>query len=231
MKVVLPDGSEHNVKNITEAMMTIQAFAQYKFADYAEMVDKLQMDIGSKKQKIMPGIMEVPASEAKNIERNIEERVTDLNASISPDDGPEEEIPDFSIELEKESDEKGKIWLPEPFGPQTVEDIKETTYVINAYCKIAMPDLIDMLNNTTVITDDDKRMKVIPSVDVVPLKDFIRANQFIALKINAISVLKNHFEKKAFDICPDCGEVQMERTLSCYVCGYTRKLNQGVDNL
>jgi len=180
-------------------------------------------------QKIMPGIRPVTTEELKKINRNIEERVTDIRAStVSSDD----EIPDFSLELNDDSKtEKGKIWLPEPFGPQEVESLEETTYVVNAFLREAMPDLVETLNNITIIECSGKRYKVIPSVNVIELKSFLKMKNFLAIKMNAFTVLSRHFEKKAFDICPDCQEVQMDRTLSCYKCGYTRKLNQGTDKL
>ena len=231
MRVILPDAPEQKAANEEEAMMIIQAYAQYKFSDYAYMVEKLQMDIGSKKQKIMPGLSLFYSKELKEMEKNIQERVTDLNASIEDDDDDDWDIPDFSLEVDDNTSNIGKIWLPEPYGPQKVENLHEVTYVINAFLRITMPDLIDLIDKACVIADDGTKLKILPVVNVIPLKDFVKMNNLIALRMNALAVLSKHFDEKSFDICPDCGEVQMERTLSCSRCGYTRKLNRGVDNL
>lgn len=229
-KIKLPDPyGVQDVGSMEGLIVAIQAFAQHKFVDFGETIDKIQMDMQKSKHKVMPGIKIIPTAELTDIAKEIDEKIGELKVLAGDKD---EDISFDDITPDDLEESFGKIYFPEPFGPYTIRDEKEAQHAILAYTAITMPDLIDLLDDIDIIREDGAEFTPIPGIHIVPMKDFVKMKRFIALKVNAYQVMQRHFEKHSFNRCPRCSTPNKEAILSCWKCGFTKRLNDdGVDNL
>lgn len=240
IKVQLPElmGTQ-DAESIDQAVMLIQAYLQYKMVDYSAMLDKIQMDMSEHKQKIMPGLMIIKEEEyKKNIEPNIHEKISELKISTKRNSEDDFSIDDLLKEAEEAisedepKEEIGTLYFPDPFGPVKISGPKEAIMAVLAYSHLTMPDLIKSLDDIKITdTDTGDKFRAITGAEIMPLAQYVKMKRFMEIKINAIMVMKNHFEKHAFKVCPECREISKEPILSCPRCGFTKKLNQNVDNI
>lgn len=240
IKVELPElmGAQA-AENMDQAIMLIQVFLQYKMIDYSEMLDKIQMEMSEHKQKILPGLIVMTTDEyKKDIEPNINEKITELKVNTKKNEDDDFSIEDLLKEAEnviseeKETERIGTLYFPDPFGSVNINEPKEAVMAILAYAHLTMPDLISQLNKIK-ITDEKtgEKYKPIAGAEIMPMAQFVKMKRFIQLKTNALSVIQHHFEKHSFKVCPECRNITKEPTLSCPHCGFTKKLNQNLDNI
>jgi len=223
-----PDGIQ-KANSQEEATQMLEQHFGYMLPDLTQLLDRIQMDFNGEKQKLMPSLMVIPKEDYEKLQLNLSEKVTDLKVSANSSD--KEEI-DFDSLINETGEERkgGKIFFPDPFGSFTVEERSDATYYIQAFISIEMSSYNDKLKSVKV-TGDGVELNSFLSCEIIPLKDFVKFNNFIQIKMNAFAVLQRHYQSHAFKRCPECQTPFKDPVLFCDKCGFTNKLNKGVDNI
>jgi len=123
-----------------------------------------------------------------------------------------------------------KIYLPDPYGPQEAKDHEDAIMIIQAYIHEQLPDFAKFLDSVQ-IEEDGTKLKVMPGLSIIELKEYVKMKNFMQLKINALQKMADHFNRRSFQECPECGTLWADKVLACMKCGYANKLNDGVDNI
>jgi len=226
-----PEGAQ-SAKDQEQAMEMLENHFGYMLPDLMQLLEKVQMDFQSEKQKIMPALLVIPKEEYDRVQLNLEEKVVELNAaSLSEEEIDFDSLLNIGKEDEKEDNKKkGKLYLPDPFGAFNFDEISDGRNYMQAFISIKMSMYNDKLKGVKIVGHDMELIAFL-SCDIIPLRDFVKMTHFIQIKMNALHVLKNHHRLHAFRRCPECKTPYKDAVLSCGKCGFTKKLNQGVDNI